>query len=77
MDGRSISCNDAGKILLDLRFDTRDTAVVYFPRHFRSKQSRDVWVSSSFALVVASGPRSREARRVGASEMEIQEKMEI
>ena len=29
MDGRLISCNDAGKILLDLRFDTRDTAVVY------------------------------------------------
>ena len=26
-----------------------------------------MWVSISFAYVVASGPRSREARRVGAS----------
>ena len=37
MDGRSISCNDAGKILLDLRFDTRDTAVVYFLPAFSFK----------------------------------------
>ena len=53
MDGRLISCNDAGKILLDLRFDTRDTAVVYLHmslRRARAPEKFVEWVRAKFAL---------------------------